>query len=94
MPIVARLDELGRPAWILLMILGFMVWWPVGFQDNWSGLPAEKRTSRCRSPRLQPLCLKKNQSKIRFRWSRPYPNTTEAGFMKVNDNAGSQRGAE
>jgi Protein of unknown function (DUF2852) len=30
MPIVAKLDELGRPAWILLMILGFMVWWPVG----------------------------------------------------------------
>jgi hypothetical protein len=31
MPIVAKLDELGRPAWILLMILGFMMWWPVGF---------------------------------------------------------------
>jgi hypothetical protein len=30
MPIVAKLDELGKPAWILLMILGFMVWWPVG----------------------------------------------------------------
>jgi uncharacterized protein DUF2852 len=31
MPIVAKLDELGRPAWIFLTILGFMVWWPVGF---------------------------------------------------------------
>jgi hypothetical protein len=31
MPIVAKLDAFGRPAWILLMILGFMVWWPVGF---------------------------------------------------------------
>src|SRR5271167_2338798 len=30
MPIVAKLDEFGRPAWILLMILGFMWWWPVG----------------------------------------------------------------
>jgi hypothetical protein len=30
MPIVAKLDELGRPAWIALMILGFIVWWPVG----------------------------------------------------------------
>jgi uncharacterized protein DUF2852 len=30
MPIVARLDELGRPAWIALMILGFMIWWPIG----------------------------------------------------------------
>jgi hypothetical protein len=31
MPIIAKLDELGRPAWILLMILGFTVWWPIGF---------------------------------------------------------------
>jgi hypothetical protein len=30
MPVVARLDELGKPAWIALMILGFMVWWPIG----------------------------------------------------------------
>ena len=30
MPIVAKLDEFGKPAWILLIILGFMVWWPVG----------------------------------------------------------------
>jgi hypothetical protein len=30
MPITAKLDELGKPAWIALMILGFMVWWPVG----------------------------------------------------------------
>ena len=28
MPIIAKLDEFGRPAWILLMILGFTVWWP------------------------------------------------------------------
>ena len=30
MPIVAKLDELGRPAWIVLMILGFWFWWPLG----------------------------------------------------------------
>jgi hypothetical protein len=30
MPIVAMLDELGKPAWIALAILGFMIWWPVG----------------------------------------------------------------
>ena len=30
MPITAKLDELGKPAWIALMILGFIVWWPVG----------------------------------------------------------------
>jgi hypothetical protein len=30
MPILAKIDDLGRPAWIALMILGFMVWWPIG----------------------------------------------------------------
>ena len=30
MPIVAKLDEFGKPAWILLIVLGFMVWWPIG----------------------------------------------------------------
>src|SRR5882724_8528572 len=30
MPIVAKLDELGKPAWIALMILGFCIWWPLG----------------------------------------------------------------
>ncbi len=30
MPITAKLDELGKPAWIALMILGFIVWWPFG----------------------------------------------------------------
>jgi hypothetical protein len=30
MPIVAKLDEFGRPAWIVLMILGFWFWWPLG----------------------------------------------------------------
>jgi len=30
MPIVARLDELGKPAWIALMILGFWFFWPFG----------------------------------------------------------------
>src|ERR1700739_3292218 len=30
MPIVAKLDEIGRPAWIALMVLGFCLWWPLG----------------------------------------------------------------
>jgi hypothetical protein len=41
MPITAKLDELGRPAWIAAMILGFIVWWPVGLATLafliWSG---------------------------------------------------------
>jgi hypothetical protein len=30
MPIAARIDEFGKPAWIALMILGFWAWWPLG----------------------------------------------------------------
>ena len=30
MTIVAKLDDLGKPAWIALMILGFIVFWPLG----------------------------------------------------------------
>jgi hypothetical protein len=41
MPITAKLDELGKPAWIALMIAGFIIWWPVGLATLafliWSG---------------------------------------------------------
>ena len=28
--VVARIDDLGRPAWIALMVIGFIIFWPVG----------------------------------------------------------------
>ena len=30
MPMTAKLDEFGKPAWIALTVLGFMAWWPLG----------------------------------------------------------------
>src|SRR4029078_11910390 len=30
MTIAARLDDIGKPAWMALMIAGFVVWWPIG----------------------------------------------------------------
>jgi hypothetical protein len=30
MDIVGRIDEIGKPAWIGLMVLGFIVYWPAG----------------------------------------------------------------
>jgi len=30
MPITAKLDSFGKPAWIALIVLGFMAWWPLG----------------------------------------------------------------
>lgn len=28
--VAAKLDEIGKPAWIGLMVIGFLVWWPFG----------------------------------------------------------------
>jgi hypothetical protein len=28
--VVARIDDFGRPAWIALMVVGFIVFWPAG----------------------------------------------------------------
>jgi len=30
MYLVARIDDYGKAAWIALMVLGFIVWWPIG----------------------------------------------------------------
>ena len=30
MELAARLDDYGRPAWIVVMVLGFIIFWPVG----------------------------------------------------------------
>ena len=30
MPITAKLDEFGKPAWIAMIVLGFMAFWPLG----------------------------------------------------------------
>jgi len=30
MEVVSKLDEIGKPAWIALTVLGFALWWPAG----------------------------------------------------------------
>ncbi len=41
MPITAKLDEFGKPAWVVLIVLGFIAWWPIGLAilayTIWSG---------------------------------------------------------
>ncbi|MDP2410792.1 MAG: DUF2852 domain-containing protein [Pseudolabrys sp.] len=41
MPITAKLDEYGKPAWIALIVLGFIAFWPIGLAilafTIWSG---------------------------------------------------------
>ncbi len=41
MHLAERLDDIGRPAWIALMIVSFIIWWPIGLATlaflYWSG---------------------------------------------------------
>ena len=41
MNVAAKLDDFGRPAWIALTVLGFIVYWPIGLAillfSLWSG---------------------------------------------------------
>ena len=32
--VAAKIDDFGKPAWIALMILGFIVWWPLGLATH------------------------------------------------------------
>jgi hypothetical protein len=39
--VITTLDDYGKPAWITAMVLGFIVWWPIGLgilgYSIWSG---------------------------------------------------------
>lgn len=41
MHIAEKLDDIGRPAWFALMIVSFIIWWPIGLATLafllWSG---------------------------------------------------------
>lgn len=53
---VAKMDDLGRPAWLALMVLGFIVFWPIGLATlafliwsgrmgcGWNGSSEDQRT--------------------------------------------------
>ena len=47
MTLTDKIDDYGRPAWILLTVLGFVVWWPIGLAllafTIWSGRMACSR---------------------------------------------------
>ena len=50
MNLAARVDDFGKPAWIALMVLGFVVFWPIGLAILgyliWSGRMACWRHGR------------------------------------------------
>jgi hypothetical protein len=67
---VATLDDYGRPAWIAVMIIGFVLFWPIGLAVLayliWSGRMTCGWSSRDRS-RWQSRCADKfDRARSRF----------------------------
>jgi hypothetical protein len=81
---VARLDDLGQPAWIAVMVLGFIVFWPVGLALLayllWSGRMSCGRTGDM--SRWQQRMAEKWERKM-GQWgmqARAYPATGNRAF--------------
>jgi hypothetical protein len=86
---VARLDDLGRPAWIAVMVLGFIVFWPVGLAILayllWSGRMGCGRTGDMN--RWQQRMADKFERKME-KWgmqARAYQPTGNAAFDEYRD---------
>jgi hypothetical protein len=86
---VARLDDLGRPAWIVVMVLGFIVFWPVGLAILayllWSGRMGCGRTGD--TSRWQQRMADKFERKME-KWgmqARAYQSTGNAAFDEYRD---------
>jgi len=86
---VARLDDLGRPAWIAVMVLGFIVFWPVGLAILayliWSGRMNCGRTGDM--TRWQQRMGEKWESKM-GKWgmqAKAYPPTGNRAFDEYRE---------
>lgn len=86
---VAKLDDLGRPAWIAVMVLGFIVFWPVGLAILayllWSGRMECGRTGEMN--RWQQRMAEKWEQKM-GKWgmqARAYTPTGNHAFDEYRD---------
>ena len=61
MNIAAKLDDFGRPAWIGLTVLGFVVYWPVGLAILLFSLwrSRNKNNARKVAKRCSGVCVKR-----------------------------------
>ena len=73
---VARLDDYGRPAWIAVMVLGFVLFWPVGLAILaymlWSG-------------RMSWGCSGRNRSQWQSRFSDKFGDKFDKARSRVED---------
>jgi hypothetical protein len=82
MNIAARLDDIGRPVWIGLMVLGFIAYWPVGLAILafliWSG-------------RMR--CWKRfdmeQMRRVRGRWHGPWQGPGAGPRWRRSDSSGN-----
>src|SRR3546814_16501927 len=103
MGIVERLDDIGKPAWIGLMVFGFIVFWPFGLAVLayliWSGRIGCWKRSRGQWWKAEAKRSTGNRSEerrvgkecvstSRYRWSpNPYKKNTEDNNNQEQDNS-------
>jgi hypothetical protein len=84
MPITAKLDELGKPAWIALMIAGFFIWWPLGLATLafliWSGRMGCGYGANHWQPKMDRMQRKMDWMRGQFGGGYPGPSSGNRAF--------------
>jgi hypothetical protein len=88
MPIAARIDQLGVLAWIALMVLGFVIWWPLGLVALafiiatgrfWSGHMGYRRCADRGEYKIQKLQWKMDRMRSRMMGGHGYDFAPTSG---------------
>jgi len=91
--LVGKLDEIGKPAWIGLMVISFILFWPVGlavlFYLFWSGRMhtwKHERMNRWMNCRHDGRHSGEDRSRDMFRrWMGKAPSTGNTAFDEYRD---------
>jgi hypothetical protein len=87
--IATKLDDIGTPAWIAVMVLGFIIWWPLGLATLafilWSGrMGMGCRGSHRWEHKMQRMQDKMERMKSRMEgnpfWGHHSPSSGNAAF--------------
>jgi Protein of unknown function (DUF2852) len=82
--IATKLDDIGTPAWIAVMVLGFIIWWPLGLATLaftlWSGrMGCHARGSARWEHKMQRMHEKMDRMKGRMDSSGWWGNSPSSG---------------
>ncbi|MDP2334543.1 MAG: DUF2852 domain-containing protein [Reyranella sp.] len=75
MGLISKIDDIGRPAWIALVVLSFILFWPIGIALlvylKWSGrMFCSKRYGHWNTPDGSTARAEFRDGKRRHRWGR------------------------